>query len=73
MLPDASYLSQEGTFTHRGHRVVHEPSVQIVIIAPIGYDIDVFMQDMRDLAEQLAARLEQEEVFVEIQRNGYCD
>lgn len=56
--------------SHRDGSVMVEDSVQVVIIDPRGCTQEDFTTEIEALAEVLATRLDQEEVVVEIQRNG---
>jgi hypothetical protein len=67
---DASILSQKGIYEDfRGRRII-EPSVQVIIIDTAGTPKREFVDEMKELAEGLRARLKQETVILEIQRKG---
>lgn len=67
----ASFLAQRGWYLHKdGKHAVEEDAVQIVIIDVWGTPRRRFDQEMIELAEELAAVFNQEEVIVEIQKNG---
>ncbi len=70
--PSASFLAQRGIYQHSDPRrgVVTEDSAQIIIIDTHGLSEGVFEEQMIELAGDIAERLKQEEVIVEIQRNG---
>lgn len=69
--PGATFLSQRGLYKHaeRGE-VVDEPGMQVVLINTTGATAKQFERDAEDIAERLAVALDQEEVIVEIQKNG---
>lgn len=67
--PDVTYITTRGVFTHKSGKVIEEDGAQIIIFA-IDEEPDEFIRNMGDLAEQLVQALDQEEVFLEIQKNG---
>lgn len=69
--PDATFLSQRGIYTSkRDDSVVDEKGAQIIILNLTGATPKVFREQMIELAEEIATRLRQEEVILEIQRGG---
>lgn len=70
--PSASFVMQRGIYQHRdaSKRVVQEDGAQVFIIDTTGLAEAVFEDQMVWLAEQIAGRLQQETVILEIQRNG---
>jgi hypothetical protein len=70
--PNASFLAQRGIYQHRDPRkgIVVEDGAQILIINMEDLSEAEFEQQMADLAADLAEQLKQEEVILEIQRNG---
>lgn len=72
--PEATFLSQRGIYKHKvSDRLVSEDGAQIIIIATWETTFKEFEADMIALAEKIAAEFEQEEVLVEIQKNGVTD
>lgn len=67
--PDASFLVQRGLYTDRSSEVVREDSVQVVLFN-FGDDPDKFEAQMVQLAEALVERLQQETIYVELQKAG---
>lgn len=69
--PDSSFLAQRGYFTSAG-KTINEKSVQIIILdfAARKTGGRTFKTEMIELAEELARKLKQETIYVEIQRNG---
>lgn len=68
---DASFIAQRGLYTSRkSGDVVEEDSVQIVLLNTDGLPKRQFESEIVELAEQLATRLDQEEVIVDLQENG---
>lgn len=77
--PGVSFLAQRGLFRHDSGTLVDEPGAQVVIINvervfPDGHKVEVspeeFERQIEELSEDIATRLEQESVIVEIQKNG---
>lgn len=69
-VPDSSFLLQKGLFTDEvTAATVEENSVQVVIF-DFGGDEVKFEDEMGELAETLARELQQQVVFVELQRKG---
>jgi hypothetical protein len=70
--PSSTFLYQKGVYQHRdgSGRTVHEDGAQVIIIDPSGIDRELFEEQMVELAEIIAARLAQETVIVDIQKNG---
>ncbi len=64
--PDASFVLQRGLYTDKAE---NEDSVQVVVFN-FGDPEDVFEQQMIALAEALIRELQQEKVYVELQRAG---
>lgn len=68
--PDSSFLFQRGFFTDEvTAETVEENSVQVVLFDFSG-DEDKFEEDMSELGETLATGLQQQVVFVEMQKRG---
>lgn len=67
--PSSSFLYQRGIYRHHDGAVVDEPGAQVIIIN-MGATPAQFRRDMIDLAEAIAVALTQEEVVVELQKNG---
>lgn len=69
--PDATFLYQRGLYTSkRDQSVVDEQGAQIIILNLAGSPVKEFRQQMVELGEEIATKLKQEEVIVEIQRGG---
>lgn len=69
--PDATFLLQKGIYkSRRGKQIVEEDGAQVVIIDTVGVDPEKFENQMLVLAAEIASRLWQEAVIVEIQKNG---
>lgn len=68
----ASFVLQRGIYQHKDDekRIVEEEGVQILIIDVWSTPLRTFEKEMVELGEILADKLQQEEVIVEIQRNG---
>lgn len=67
--PDATYIATRGVFTHGSGRVVEEDGAQVIIFA-VDEDAETFQKNVLALAETLVRELEQEAIFVELQKNG---
>lgn len=67
--PDASFVLQRGLYTDKSENIVKEDSVQVVVFN-FGDAEDEFEQQMIGLAEALIHELQQEVIYVELQRNG---
>lgn len=67
---DATILGQKGIFEDRSGALVVEQSVQVIIIDFAGLPKKTFVENMKELAEELTRRLKQEVVILEIQRRG---
>ncbi len=75
--PDASFLAQRGLFTdERTKEIVEENSVQVVIFEfgrerePPERRQQRFEAEMEELGEKLARALDQQVIYVELQRAG---
>lgn len=69
--PSSSFLTQTGIYKHGSTgQVVTEKSVQVIILNTAFIPEVEFRQQMVALAEELARRLQQAEVIVELQRGG---
>jgi hypothetical protein len=69
--PDATFLYQRGLYTSKkDDSVVDERGAQIIILNLSGAPLRAFRTQMLDLAEELATKLRQEEVILELQRGG---
>jgi hypothetical protein len=71
--PGASIMSQRGIYEDQSHRIIDEPSVQIIIIDFDGTEQDAFTKEMIALGEQLTRELQQETVLLEIQKRGIVE
>ena len=70
-MPDATFLYQRGLYTSkRDDSVVDEKGAQIIILNLAGASVKAFRDQMIFLGEEIATKLRQEEVIVEIQRGG---
>jgi hypothetical protein len=66
----ATILAQKGIYEDfRGERVI-EPSVQVILIDMAGTPKKKFVEEMKELAEELRSKMKQETVILEIQRRG---
>jgi len=69
--PSASFVAQRGVYQHYdGKTVVTEDGAQVFIINLDGSSEARFKRQMVELAEVIAAEMQQEAVIVEIQVNG---
>lgn len=70
--PSASFVLQRGIYKHKdpAHDIVEEDGAQVILIATEAETPAAFRRDLVALAEEIARRLEQESVIVEIQENG---
>jgi hypothetical protein len=69
--PNATFMSQKGIYQHHDSRhIVEEDGAQIIIIDTWSTPINDFAEEMVAMAEAIAESMSQEEVIVEIQRNG---
>ena len=70
--PGASFLHQLGIYQHKEDKksFVEEDGVQVIILNLAGATEEAFIQQMIELGEALARELQQDEIIVEIQRNG---
>lgn len=72
--PSGTFLAQKGIYKYRSTgKTVEEDGGQVIIIDTQGLEQPVFEDQMVDLAEEIAARLEQEMVVIEIQRRGIVE
>jgi hypothetical protein len=67
--PSSSFVYQHGIYKHHAGDIVEEPGAQVIIIN-MGASPEEFAAQMVELAEAIAEEMSQEEVVVEIQRNG---
>lgn len=67
--PSSSFVYQRGIYKHHSGEVVEEPGAQVIIIN-MGASAAKFEQQMIELGEAIATTMDQEEVVVEVQRNG---
>jgi hypothetical protein len=72
---DGTFITQRGVYTHRSGKVVDEASGQVIIFdQPVEGDeaaqLTRLEEEMIALAEEIAREFRQEEVILEIQRNG---
>ncbi len=69
--PDATFLYQRGLYTSKeDSSVVDEKGAQIIILNLSGATVKEFRAQMIELGEEIAEKLRQEEVIVEIQKGG---
>lgn len=68
--PSSSFVYQRGIYRHRSGEVVEEPGAQVIIINTSGASPAEWEEQMVALGEAIADELDQEEVVVELQRNG---
>ncbi len=69
--PDSSFVAQKGIYTSRlSGETITEDGAQVILIDLEGLPLEQFEQEMMVLAGEIAGVLEQEEVILEIQRNG---
>lgn len=68
--PSASFVSQRGIYQHHDGETVTEDGAQVFIINLEKLTEDEFTDQMVELAEVVAREMQQEEVIVEIQKNG---
>jgi hypothetical protein len=69
--PNASFMTQRGIYQHHDSRhIVQEDGAQVIIIDTWSTPVDDFREEMVKLAEIIAEQMQQEEVIVELQRNG---
>src|SRR4029077_457237 len=69
----ASFIAQRGVYApHVGPRV-EEDSVQILIFNDAGINREAFTDEMIILGEELAAKLKQEEIYLDIQNRGIVE
>lgn len=72
--PSATFLAQRGLYKYKGTgRVVEEDGGQVIVIDTQGLPPAEFERQMVGLAEEIASRLEQEMVVVELQRSGLVE
>jgi hypothetical protein len=67
--PSSSFVYQHGIYRHHDGDIVEEPGAQVIIIN-MDVSAEQFVAQMIELAEQICSEMSQEEVVVEIQRNG---
>ena len=70
--PSSSFVYQHGIYKHQAGDIVEEPGAQVIIINMDASAKD-FVAQMIALAETIARDMSQEEVVVEIQRNGVVE
>lgn len=70
--PSASFIGQRGVYRSKKgtQAIVEEDGAQVVIFPMDGETLKDFQADMIVLAEHICREMKQEEVIVEIQRNG---
>jgi hypothetical protein len=69
--PGATFLAQRGLYRHsESGEVVDEPGMQILLINTTGETPRRFERQVEILAELIVEAFDQEEVIVEIQKNG---
>lgn len=70
---DASFVIQKGLYTHGGEvggKLIYENSCQLIVLGLYGESEPVFIQNMQEVAGNIARHFKQETVILEIQRNG---
>ena len=70
--PSSSFLTQRGIYRHGSGKIVDEPGAQVVLINVPQFNTTPkkFEAQVEELAEAIVVTLEQDEVIVEIQRDG---
>lgn len=70
--PSSTFLTQRGLYQHKSGAVVDEPGAQVVLIntPDLKTSKDKFIEQVENLAEDVATELGQDEVIVEIQKDG---
>lgn len=69
--PSATFIAQRGIYRYRGTgKIIEEKGAQVMIFDFMDTAPETFREQMIRLAEEIAKRLRQELVIVEIQRNG---
>jgi hypothetical protein len=68
--PSASFVAQRGIYQHHDGETVTEDGAQVFIINMQKLTDEEFTAQMVELAETICRDMEQEEVIVEIQKNG---
>lgn len=72
--PSSSFLYQRGIYAHEaGGDVVEEDGAQVIILNTSGLPAEAFRTEMLEVAEQIARKMDQEEVIVELQRGGVTE
>ena len=71
--PSSTFIAQTGICQHHSGDVVTEQGAQVIIIDTMSTKRKAFTRQMVELAETIARELEQEEVIVEIQKNGISE
>lgn len=70
--PSSSFVYQHGIYKHGSGEIVEEPGAQVIVIN-MAEPADEFARQMTELGEAIAEQMQQEEVVVEIQRNGIVE
>jgi hypothetical protein len=69
--PDSSFIAQEGLYTSsRTGETIDEKGAQVMIINMVKLSLKEFTDEMIELAEEIARQLKQEEVVLQVQKNG---
>lgn len=69
--PSSTFVAQRGIYKHSdSDMVVDEPGAQIILIDSHGTKMREWRHEMMELAEDIAKKLQQESVVLEIQKNG---
>ena len=69
--PDASFVAQRGFYRHKvTNKLVEEDGAQVIIVDILGMSYREFVLEMVWLAKIIARELRQEEVIVDIQKDG---
>ncbi len=70
--PSSSFLTQRGLYKHTSGEVVDEPGAQVILIntPDLKTSKKKFIKQVESLSEDVATEFGQDEVIVEIQKNG---
>jgi hypothetical protein len=69
----ASFIAQRGVYAPQVGPRVEEDSVQIIIFNDVGVNREAFTDEMIVLGEELAGKLKQEEIYLDIQNRGIVE
>lgn len=72
--PSASFVAQQGIYRYKHDGdIVEEDGAQVIIIAPAGTAGSQFKAEMIALGEEIARKLHQELIVLELQHNGLIE